>query len=59
MDVLSAFTHYVYPGIYQRQVRALHPKQALGAYIFRPLPQDFHHCGLEPGDDIGWFDLHI
>jgi hypothetical protein len=30
--VLSGFTHYDYPGIYQYQ--------------------DFHHCGVQPGDNI-------
>jgi glycosidase len=47
----SSFTHYDYPGIYQTQVciRILGLKYLHNA---EHLPQDFHHCGLTPDDDI-------
>ena len=39
VSVPLAYTHYVYPGIYQYQ--------------------DFHHCGLEPDDEIVNYDNRL
>lgn len=51
----SSWTHYNYPGIYQTQVS---PRTSTheGRRITPP-NQDFHHCGLTPGDEIvSYFD---
>lgn len=53
----STFTHYVYPGIYEDQVhiplRDIHPSKLINA------TQDFHHCGLEPDDEIVNYDNRL
>lgn len=50
----SSFTHYVYPGTYQWQVcdlRSFILTILMKSPSFTRL-QDFHHCGLQPDDDI-------
>jgi hypothetical protein len=50
----SSFTHYVYPGTYQWQVCDLSfiYLDDLKEESFLTRFQDFHHCGLQPYDDI-------
>ena len=50
----SSFTHYVYPGTYQWQVCGLRFSHLddLSEESFLTHLQDFHHCGLQPDDDI-------
>lgn len=59
----SSFTHYVYPGIYQNQVcttlRPITPFFLSEFLVDTPILQDFHHCGLEPNDEIVNYDNRL
>lgn len=51
----SSFTHYVYPGIYESQVRI----SILSLSVPKLSWQDFHYCGLEPGNNIVNYDNRL